>query len=59
MVDFAEFKSEVPKDPFKWPADPVKAACAGLSESLLLRQGFPNVYNDDVAKKAMTEFENV
>ena len=58
MVDFADFKSEVPADPFKWPADSIKVACAGLSESLLLRQGFPNVYNDNIAQKTMTEVEN-
>jgi hypothetical protein len=54
-LDFDEFKSEVPIDPFLWPYQPVKLACAVLMEALLVRLNLPNAYNDDVAKQAVLD----
>lgn len=55
MLDFDEFKSEEPTDPFLWPYQPVRLACAVLMEALLVRLNLPNAYNDDVAKKALID----
>jgi len=53
LVDFEEFKVEQPVDPFAWPKQAIRAACADLVEALLLRLGVPNVYDDDIAKEAI------
>lgn len=55
MLDFDEFKSEVPIDPFSWPYQAVKLACSLLMEALLIRLNLPNAYNDDVANKALLD----
>ncbi|HEY2476631.1 MAG TPA: hypothetical protein VGI19_17755 [Candidatus Cybelea sp.] len=51
MVDFGDFKAEPPEDPFLWPYQPIRSACAVLMEALLHRLGLPNVYEDSIASK--------